>query len=65
MSNLSLFGGTNLVYLIIIFGFLGLFIEPLFLIAFIAFLGYYLYKLEKRFERLEGGGVRAGPPPKQ
>ncbi len=52
-TSASPFAGTNLVILIILLGLLGLFIEPLFLVAFVAVLGYYLYKLERRTQELE------------
>ncbi len=64
MSNPSPFGGTNLVVLIILLGLLGLIIEPLFLLAFIAALGYYLYRIEKRMSNLEAG-IPAEAPKQQ
>ncbi len=64
MSYPSPFGGTNLVVLIILLGLLGLIIEPLFLLAFIAALGYYLYKIEKRVSSLEAG-ISAEAPKQQ
>jgi len=47
--------GRNLVIILTVLGFLGLLISIVFLLAFFAVLGYYLYMLEKRIDGLEGG----------
>ena len=47
--------GRNLVIILTLLGFLGLLISIVFLLAFFAVLGYYLYMLEKRIDGLEGG----------
>ena len=44
-----------MVVLIVLLGLLGFLVEPLFILIFIAVLGYYLYKLEKRTSALEAG----------
>ena len=54
------FGGMNLVIIITALGFLGLLVSIVFLLAFFAVLGYYLYKLERRISGLEGGPSPAG-----
>jgi len=48
--------------IIVILGIVGLFIY-IFFIAFVALLGYYLYRLDKRLSALEGNS--AGQQPKQ
>ena len=53
--NPSPFSGPNMVVLIVLLGLLGFLVEPLFILIFIAVLGYYLYKLEKRTSALEAG----------
>jgi len=49
--------------LITALGLLGLTVDFLFFIAFVALLGYYLYNLEKRVENMEQHSN--GSPPKK
>ena len=62
MSNRSVFGGPALPFLILVFGLLGILVDALFFIIFVLLLGYYLYRIEKRLNGLEGqSGLRAQP----
>ena len=66
MSNQSIWGGYNLPIIVVLLGVLGIFIDLLFLVAFFAVLGYYLYRIEKRLTELEQGKPPSnGPKPKQ
>jgi len=50
--------------IIVVLGIVGLFIY-IFFIVFVAMLGYYLYRIEKRLSALEGNTARQQPKPKQ
>jgi hypothetical protein len=66
MSNQSIFGGFNLPLIVILLGLLGLLISPIFLLAFVVLVGYYLYRLDKRVANLEPQQPsNEGPPPKK
>ena len=57
MSNQGFWGGYNLPILIVVLGILFAFLVDLIIfIAFVAVLGYYLYRVEKRLSELEGPG---------
>ena len=47
--------------IIIILGILGIFIDLLFLVAFVALVGYYLYRIERRLSELEARAPGAQP----
>ena len=66
MSKQGPAGSLTLVILIVVLGFVGLIVEPIIFLAFIAVLGYYLYKVERRLMDLEAAAVSRGIlPPKK
>ena len=52
MSKPSPWGGYTIPMLIVFLGVIGLF-DFIFFVAFLALLGYYLYRVEKRLSALE------------
>jgi hypothetical protein len=65
VSNRSAWGGFNLPLIIVVLGILGIFVDFIFFVAFVAVLGYYLYRLDKRLNKLEGGSTSDTEPPKK
>jgi len=66
VSSKSFWTGYTMPLTIILLGILGLIIDPIFLLAFVVLVGYYLYRLEKRVSQLEGDGTGQQPAkPKQ
>jgi uncharacterized membrane protein len=62
VSKPSPWGGYTIPILIVFLGIVGLF-DFIFFIAFLALLGYYLYRVEKRVTALEqGAGIRPQDP---
>jgi len=58
VSKPSPWGGYTIPIIIVFLGIVGLF-DFIFFIAFLALLGYYLYRVEKRVTALEqGAGIR-------
>ncbi len=53
MSSSRTFSGMNMVILIVILGLVGLLVEPIVFLVYVAVLGYYLYTLEKRLASIE------------
>ena len=63
MSNPGVWSGYNLPIIIVALGLLfAFFVDLLFFIAFIAVLGYYLYKIEKRLSELERAKAHSSEP---
>ncbi len=65
MSSQSPWGGYTMPVIIVILGVLGITFDLVFLIAFFAVLGYFLYRMEKRVSALEGNSGGQEPRPKQ
>jgi len=51
--------------IIVLLGIFGLIVDTIFLLAFFALLGYYLYRIERRISALEGSSAGQRPKPKQ
>jgi len=64
MSTQNPWGGYTMPVIIVVLGIVGLFIY-IFFIVFVAMLGYYLYRIEKRLSALEANTARQQPKPKQ
>jgi len=62
VSKPSPWGGYTIPLLIVFLGIVGLF-DFIFFVAFLALLGYFLYRVEKRVSALEAG-TGIGPQPK-